>query len=376
MLTGVQCNKNIPLFRESIDLRNEAARLLGYANHAAKILEVKMAKTVSTVTTFLDNLCSHASRHAEKEVERLRAIKMADMPASNIPFDGSIYSWDVAFYSRMLKEQQYSIDQLKVAEYFPLQTTISGMLRLFGCLFGLVFVEIEDNEDGRSVSPTGNIADILWHESVVLYSVWDDDGEGTSNAFVGYLYLDLHPRDGKYGHAVCTTLRSGFRNPDGTRCYPATCLIANLTKPTSSKPSLLKHREVITLFHELGHGMHNLVSRTIYSRFHGIAVVQDFVEAPSQMLENWCWIPSCLRSFSSHYKTGDPIPKDMVERLIDAERVNKSLGIIDQLDYSIFDMAIHTQSIHDKEVNYPELLGSFYRRSTGIKGPEALGMPS
>jgi metallopeptidase MepB len=364
------------LFRETIERRNEAALLLGYANHAAKRLEVKMAKTPDTVIKFLDDLCSHTLQHVKKEVDELLAIKKADLSTSDIPFDGNIYSWDLAFYARILKEQKYNIDQLKVAEYFPLHKTISGMLRLFGHLFGLIFIEIKDEEDRRSVSPTGKTADIFWDESVVLYTVWDDDTQGTNNAFVGYLYLDLYPRPGKYGHACCSTLRTGFQNPDGTRCYPATCLIANLTKPTSSKPSLLRHKEVVTLFHELGHGMHDLVSRTTYSRFHGILVVRDFIEAPSQMLENWCWIPSCLRSFSSHYETGDFIPEDMIKSLIDAERNDDALGMLGQLDFGIFDMTIHTQPVHEKEINYSELFGSLFRKFTDIKGLEALGILS
>ena len=136
---------------------------------------------------------------------------------------------------------------------------------------------------------TGKADDISWHEDVKIFSVWDDEGEG--GGFVGYLYLDLHPRPGKYGHAANFSLQPGYILPNGTRRYPATALVCNFSKPTETKPSLLKHDEVVTLFHELGHGIHDLAGRTKYSRFHGTSVVRDFVEAPSQMLENWCWTP-------------------------------------------------------------------------------------
>lgn len=340
-----------------------------------------MARTADTVMKFLDDLCSRTLQSVKKEVSELLATKKEESVTSDMPFDGNIYAWDLPFYSRIQKERKQDINQrqvteIQVAEYFPLLPTISAMLRFFGHLFGLEFVEIKEDEDRQNVSPTGQASDVVWDESVILYAVWDDDSQGTDRGFVGYLYLDLYPRPGKYGHAFCATPRFGFQRPDGTRCYPATCLIANITKPTSSKPSLLKHGEVVTLLHELGHGMHDLVSRTTYSRFHGISVVRDFVEAPSQMLENWCWIPSCLRSFSSHYKTGEPIPEDMVKSLIAAERTNSAIDMMGQLDFALFDMTIHTQPVHEKTLDFSELFGALFRRFTAIKGVKALGISS
>jgi metallopeptidase MepB len=220
------------------------------------------------------------------------------------------------------------------------------------------------------------VDDISWHEDVKIFTVWDDEEEGGS--FVGYLYLDLHPREGKYGHAANFSLQPGYLYPDGTRRYPATALVCNFSKPTATKPSLLKHDEVVTLFHELGHGIHDLAGRTKYSRFHGTSVVGDFVEAPSQMLENWCWTPSVLKSLSKHYKTGEQIPDELIDRQIAAKHVNDAIFNLRQLHFGIFDMTVHTPKSHEEaeSINYSELYNNLRTQIAGLKGPEALGLKS
>ena len=222
---------------------------------------------------------------------------------------------------------------------------------------------------------TGKGENISWHEDVKIFSVWDDEGEGGS--FVGYLYLDLHPRPGKYGHAANFSLQPGFLYPNGTRRYPATALVCNFSKPTETKPSLLKHDEVVTLFHELGHGIHDLAGRTKYSRFHGTSVVRDFVEAPSQMLENWCWTPSQLKFLSKHYLTGEKISDDLIEKQIRVKHVNDALFNLRQLHFGIFDMTIHTPKTHDdaEAFKLSELYNDLRTQISGLKGPEALGLP-
>jgi metallopeptidase MepB len=218
--------------------------------------------------------------------------------------------------------------------------------------------------------------DISWHEDVKIFSVWDDEGEGGS--FVGYLYLDLHPRPGKYGHAANFSLQPGYLYPNGTRRYPATALVCNFSKPTPTKPSLLKHDEVVTLFHELGHGIHDLAGRTKFSRFHGTAVVRDFVEAPSQMLENWCWTPSQLKSLSKHYVSGEQIPDDLIEKQISIKHINDALFNLRQLHFGIFDMTVHTPKSHAEAEGFKlsELYNDRRTEISAIKGPEAFGQPS
>ncbi|KAI1802064.1 Metalloprotease [Daldinia bambusicola] len=368
-------NQNVPLFREAVLLRDEGARLLGYPNHAAFRIEDKMAKEPATVNTFLADLRKRLAPGGEKEKDHLLELKKKDEESRGLKPDGNYYLWDHRFYDRMMVEQEYNIDEVKIAEYFPLQSTVRGMLHIFEELFGLVFVELDASERKR-LSPTGKAEDIAWHEDVILFSVWDDSSEG--DGFVGYLYLDLHPRPGKYGHAANFNLQPGFLNKDGTRRYPATALVCNFSKPTESKPSLLKHDEVVTLFHELGHGIHDLSGRTTYSRFHGTSTVRDFVEAPSQMLENWCWTPSQLKSLSNHYKTGEKIPDDLIEKQISTKHVNDALFNLRQLHFGIFDMTVHSPATHEEleKIDFSALYNDLRTQIAGLKGPEALGEPS
>ncbi|CAL3969889.1 unnamed protein product [Diplocarpon coronariae] len=368
------CNANVPLFKEAIVLRDEAARLLGYPDWASFRIEDKMAKTPQTVNDFLNDLRRQLTPGGAKEVAHLLEIKNEDLKNRGLEAsqDGNYYLWDARFYGRMMVEKEFSIDEQKIAEYFPLQSTVEGMLKIFEELFGFVFIELGP-EDKAKLSATGKAEDIYWHEDVKIFSVWDDEGEGSG--FVGYLYLDLHPRPGKYGHAANFNLQPGFLYPNGTRRYPATALVCNFSKPTPTKPSLLKHDEVVTLFHELGHGIHDLAARTKYSRFHGTSVVRDFVEAPSQMLENWCWTPSQLKGLSKHYETGDQIPDDLITKQISVKHVNDALFNLRQLHFGIFDMTIHTPASHAvaEAFSLSSLYNTLRQEISGLKGPEELG---
>lgn len=362
----------MPLFKEAVELRDEAARLLGYPNHAALRIEDKMAKNTTTVNDFLSDLRTRLTPGGKEEIARLLALKKKDTAARGLDFDGGYYFWDNRFYDRLMIEQDYSIDENKIAEFFPLQSTVTGMLKIFEELLGFVFVELGPEERAK-ISSTGKAEDISWHEDVILFSVWDDASEG--DGFVGYLYLDLHPRKGKYGHAANFNLQPGFIQKDGSRRYPATALVCNFSKPTANKPSLLKHDEVVTLFHELGHGIHDLAGRTRFARFHGTSTVRDFVEAPSQMLENWCWTPSVLRSLSNQYQTGEKIPDDLIEKLIATKHVNGALFNLRQLHFGIFDMTIHAPKSREElqAMNLPKIYNGLRADICGIQGPEAIG---
>lgn len=353
-----KCNENVKLFKEAIVLRDEAARLLGYPDHATFRIEDKMAKTPETVNNFLGDLRKRLAPGGAKEIEKLKALKKQETGNAD-----QYFLWDHRFYDTLMLERDYKLDQNRIAEYFPLQTCVEGMLNIFEQLFGLVFVELGP-QDRKDISETGKGDDVVWHPDVKVFSVWDDEGEGSG--FVGYLYLDLHPRDGKYGHAANFNLQPGFLHANGSRRYPATALVCNFSKPTPKKPSLLKHDEVVTLFHELGHGIHDLVGRTIYSRFHGTSTVRDFVEAPSQMLENWCWTPSQLKSLSKHWSYLSPeyksaylessksekmpeehLPDELIESIISSRHVNDAVFNLRQLHFGIFDMTVHTPESHE-----------------------------
>jgi metallopeptidase MepB len=372
-LFQTQCNQNAPLFKETLLLRDEAARLLGYPDHAAYRIEEKMAKTPKTVLDFLGDLKTRLAPGGAKEVAHLLEIKKNDYEARHLDFDGNYYLWDSRFYDRLMIEKEYSIDENSIAEYFPLRATVGGMLHIFEELFGLVFVELSA-EDRQRISPTGKAEDISWHEDVIMFSVWDDASEGDD--FVGYLYLDLHPRQGKYGHAANFNIQPGFLMADGKkRRYPATALVCNFSKATPQKPSLLKHDEVVTLFHELGHGIHDLSGRTRFARYHGTSTVRDFVEAPSQMLENWCWTPSQLRGLSGHYSTGAKIPDDLIEKLVATKHVNGALFNLRQLHFGLFDMKVHTPKTHEEleALDVSKLYNDMRSEISGLKGPETQG---
>ncbi|KAI9718309.1 MAG: hypothetical protein M1828_006773 [Chrysothrix sp. TS-e1954] len=387
-----KCNGNVELFSEAILLRDEAARLLGYPNHAAFRIEDKMAKTPKTVDDFLGDLKTRLIPGGDKELQRLKDLKKQDMTdRGDKSFDNRYYLWDHRFYDTLMLEKDYSLDQQKIAEWFPLSTCIRGMLEIFETLFGLEFVEITGSERDK-VAPTGKGSDIVWHEDVQVFSVWDDEGEGSG--FVGYLYLDLFPREGKYGHAANFNLQPGFTDRNGKRRYPATALVCNFSKPTPKRPSLLKHDEVVTLFHELGHGIHDLVSRTTYSRFHGTSTVRDFVEAPSQMLENWCWTPSQIVSLSRHWSYLTPeykqaflashegasqppekIPDNLVDNLIKTKHVNDALANLRQLHFGTFDMLIHEPKSHYdlEKIDFTEKYNVMRKEACHMDGPEVFG---
>ncbi|KAF4632089.1 hypothetical protein G7Y89_g6028 [Cudoniella acicularis] len=368
-----KCNQNVPLLKEAIVLRDEAARLLGYPNHAAFRLEEKMIKSPETVNSFLADLRSKLTAGGLNEIEKLKQLKKVDV--------------------ELMLEKDFSFDQQKVAEYFPLNTTIQHMLETFEKLFGMVFVEIT-GKDRDDIAETGKGSDIVWHPDVEVYSAWNEK----SDEFLGYLYLDLHPRQGKFGHAANFNLQPGFVNADGQRSYPATALVCNFSKPTAKKPSLLKHNEVWMLFHELGHGIHDLVAKTRYARYHGTMTVQDFCEAPSQMLENWCWTPLPLKALSQHYSTLSPeyfhawregecdkdpkigkipekIPDVMIKNLIRTKQVNNAIFYLRQLHVGIFDMTIHQPNSHEAAVkmNVSEMWNTLRKDIMKIEGPESQG---
>ncbi|KAI9732964.1 MAG: hypothetical protein M1818_007397 [Claussenomyces sp. TS43310] len=379
-----KCKQNIPLFKEAMILRDEVARLLGYPDHATFRLEDKMAQRPEIVNAFLNDLRVGLAPGGLKEVEKLKQLKEADLASRGELFDGRFSSWDLSFYNRLMLETRYLVDQEKIKEYFPLQTTVRGMLEIFQHLFGLVFLEITDHK----LANTEEGSNLVWLKDVQVLSVWDDDAQ---SEFVGYLYLDLSPREGKYGNAANFNLWPGFLRQNGTRQYPATALVCNFSEPTSKRPSLLIHREVVTLFHELGHCIHDLVSKTKYSRFHGTNTVIDFGEAPSQMLENWCWEPSVLKSLSRHYsslsseylksweeqaeeKSGPPekIPDEMIESLIRAKHVNVALSTLNQLHLSIFDMTVHEPESHEaiEKLNISARYNTLRKELSPIDGPE------
>ncbi|KFY34902.1 hypothetical protein V494_06375 [Pseudogymnoascus sp. VKM F-4513 (FW-928)] len=353
--------ENILLFHEAIQLRHQAAQLLGYPNHMEFKVESTMAKTTATVKDLLDDVQNFVIQNLGQDLEELRKLKKND-PAAFGP-DSDVILWsDVPYYSRIYEEQNYSVDQAKISEYFPLYETVSRMLTLFGELLGFVFIE-------QTNSTYDLVQQSLWHPDVRFYSIWNDEKEG--GEFAGYLSLDLHPRPGKCGGAQCRPLELGFecKRANGQRHYPSTVLLTNFTKQTSQKPSLLQHSDVVLLFHELGHGIHDLSGRCKYSRFHGAETVSDFSEAPSQMLENWCWDAGTLKRLSGHYQTGETLPDDVVALLLCTRVVLPAVKLMPQLKMTLFDMAVHSSTGSAEEIDVAKI----YRECDNLGGITSSG---
>jgi len=224
-----------------------------------------------------------------------------------------------------LKKKEYKVNENEIKLYFPVDVVVKGLLDVYQELLGLKFIKVENPS--------------VWHPDVEMFEVFDaNHGE-----FVGQFYIDMFPRDGKYTHAAAFGLQKAFILPDGTWQHPAAAIVCNFTKPTPEQPSFLKHDEVETFFHEMGHIFHNICSKAKYHRFSGTSVERDFVEAPSQMLENWCWEKSILLRVSQHKDTGHPLPDDLLDKMIKSKLANVGLLNCRQLFFGKYDMFVHTR---------------------------------
>jgi thimet oligopeptidase len=313
--------KNVDLLEQTLKLRAEQAQLLGYPNAAAYETEVRMAKNPAEVQKFYDELRPIVRRKAEKDYAEFLALKKRDVKGAK-----ALDRWDVNYYRNKLKTTKYAVDEEKVAEYFPSEQVFQGLLNVASTLYGIEFKDITAG------------ATELWHPDVKKVEV-DDKATGKK---LGTMYFDLFPRPNKYTHAACWALVGRRLLPDGTVQLPVSALVCNFTPPTKDKPSLLPHDEVETLFHEFGHGLHNILSEATISRFAGTSVERDFVEAPSQMFENWVWDPKVLALFAKHYKTGEPLPEKLLQAMIAAKSVGSGLDTEGQEFLGIVDQKFHT----------------------------------
>ncbi|CAH6723318.1 saccharolysin [[Candida] jaroonii] len=325
-----KCKENADILKQMIRIRYDIAKALGYKTYSQYVLEERLAKNQENVLNFLNDLRDKFTPMAKDELTSLMKLKNEDLKSKGFPEQDVFYQWDNAYYSNILLENEYQVDHNKIKEYFPLDSTISKMLGFYETLFDLKFYKITDLK-----------SDETWHDDVKKFAVFQDIQSGTPK-FMGFIFFDLHPRDGKYGHAASFGLGPGYFDKNGKRSTPFNVLVCNFSKPTGDKPALLKHSEVQTFFHELGHGVHSILSETRYAKFHGTRVPRDFVEAPSQMLEFWIWSKNELKSLSKHYLTGEPINDELIDQLIKSKNVNNGLGVVRQLHFGLFDMKVHT----------------------------------
>jgi Zn-dependent oligopeptidase len=312
---AVDANRKI--LEEARELRHQIAEEFGVPSWAHHRLEERMAKDPERVAAFYEDLLPPLTKQGESDLSVMGDLLAADAGESQIQ------PWDWRFYDTQQRRTDYGVDPFEVASYFPLDAVLAGMFDLVQETFGLEFREIADPD--------------VWHPDVRLFAIHD----AANGEELAHFYLDLFPREGKYGHAAEFPLIMSRRMEDGSYQNPVCAMVANFTKPTASAPSLLQHSEVETLFHEFGHVLHQNLGRTEFARFAGTSVERDFVEAPSQIMQHWVWRADVLRRFARHHETGEPIPDHLVEQLVAARQLNVAVHQLRQLQFGWWDQTMH-----------------------------------
>ncbi|TLX61687.1 oligopeptidase A [Stutzerimonas nosocomialis] len=306
---------NGPVMAEILDLRQELAKLLGFANYAELSLATKMAESTDQVLGFLRDLARRSKPFAERDLAELRAF------AAEQGLD-ELQNWDLGYYSEKLRQQRYSLNQEAVREYFPVDKVLSGLFAIVQRLYGIEIHELEDFDS--------------WHPDVRLFEI-RENGE-----HVGRFFFDLYARSNKRGGAWMDGARDKRRTALGELQTPVANLVCNFTPPVGERPALLTHDEVTTLFHEFGHGLHHLLTRVEHAGASGInGVAWDAVELPSQFMENWCWEPEGLALIAGHYQTGEALPRQMLDKMLAAKNFQSGMVMVRQLEFSLFDFELH-----------------------------------
>lgn len=310
---------NSDLIAEQLKLRHEISRLLGFNTYSEKSLATKMAENPSQVLGFLNDLAVKAKPQGEKEVEELRQFAKAECGVSELNL------WDIAYYSEKQKQKLFQISDEELRPYFPESKAVSGLFEVLNRVFGMSVTEREGID--------------TWHDSVRFFDIFDSKGD-----LRGSFYLDLYAREHKRGGAWMDDCRGRRITESGELQTPVAYLTCNFNKPVGDKPALFTHDELVTLFHEFGHGIHHMLTQVDTGAVSGInGVPWDAVELPSQFLENWCWEEEALAFISGHYETGEPLPKEMLEKMLAAKNFQSAMFILRQLEFGLFDFTLHTE---------------------------------
>lgn len=309
---------NSDFMLETLQLRHELAVLLGFENYAEKSIETKMAAKTSEVIGFLEGLAAKSKQQGAKEIQELTEFAKTITPNGD-----ELQAWDLPYYAEKLKQERYAISDEELRPYFPESKAVSGLFEVVHRLFGLTITQ-RDNVD-------------TWHEDVKFFDVFD-----ANNNQRGSFYLDLYARSKKRGGAWMDDCVGRRQTVNGDIQLPVAYLTCNFNKPVGNKPALFTHDEVVTLFHEFGHGIHHMLTQINESGVSGInGVPWDAVELPSQFLENWCYEPEALAFISGHYETGEPLPADMLEKMLAAKNFQSAMQMLRQLEFSLFDFKMH-----------------------------------
>ncbi len=341
-------SENAPLIEKILTLRHAIATKLGYANWADFVLEVKMAKTGRTAIEFEEKLRDGLQPKMESELAEFRKLKAAETGDAN----AQIQVWDWRYYAEQLRKTKYNVDSEQLRNFFPMQRALDGMFSIYQRIFGVKFTRMEPP--------------YKWVDDLQLWAVTDSQ----SGEPLGFFYLDMFPREGKYHHFAMFPLIDGKRLANGNYQRPVVSLVCNFTPPTADAPSLLDHDSVETLFHEFGHAMHAILTRANFTRFAGTSVPRDFVEAPSQMLENWVWDKRVLDGFAADYR--DPskkIPPEILDQLQAAKYATYACHYRRQLSFGLMDLVLHTQ-INEANTSSALSLANKTMADTFLPAPE------
>jgi oligopeptidase A len=315
---------NSEVMAETLALRHELAQLLGFDTYADKSLATKMAESPEQVIGFLSDLAKRARPQAEQELAQLRAFAKQHYGVDELE------AWDITYYGEKQKQHLFSISDEQLRPYFPEQRVVEGLFEVVKRIYGITAKERKDVE--------------TWHPDVRFFDLFDADGE-----LRGSFYLDLYARENKRGGAWMDDCVGSLRKADGTLQKPVAYLTCNFNRPLGDQPALFTHNEVTTLFHEFGHGLHHMLTQIDTAGVSGInGVPWDAVELPSQFMENWCWEPEALAFISGHYQSGEPLPKEMLDKLLAAKNYQAALFILRQLEFGLFDFRMHFEYSPEK----------------------------
>ena len=335
---------NGPIMEKILDLRHEAARLLGFANYAERSLATKMATDINQVTRFLNDLAHRSLPMARQELDELRNYARMQHGIDDLE------AWDIGYYSEKLRQEKYAISQEQLKPYFPQPKVVNGLFAVVNRLYGLNIKERHDVE--------------TWHKDVRFFDIYDRNGH-----LRGQFYLDLYARPHKRGGAWMDECIIRQRSAAGIQT-PVAYLTCNFSPPIGSDPALFTHNEVITLFHEFGHGLHHMLTQIDYAGVSGInGVAWDAVELPSQFMENWCWEKDALALFSGHYQTGETLPDELFDKLISAKNFQSGMQMVRQLEFALFDFRLHAEYNPDKGSRIQQLLDEVRAEIAVIQPP-------
>ena len=336
---------NGPLIEEELALRHEIAQLLGFGSYAEKSLATKMAESTDQVIGFLNDLAERAQPQGQRELAQLREFAQQQYGVSDLQ------PWDITWYAEKQKQHLYTISDEQLRPYFPEARALSGLFEVIRRVYGLRAAERHDVD--------------VWHPEVRFFDLFD-----SKDQLVGSFYLDLYARENKRGGAWMDDCVGRMKKADGSLQKPVAYLTCNFNRPIGDKPALFTHDEVVTLFHEFGHGLHHMLTQIDTAGVSGInGVPWDAVELPSQFMENWCWEPEALAFISGHYETGEPLPQSLLEKMLAAKNYNAAMFILRQLEFGLFDFRLHAEYQPEKGARLLEILQDVKQKVAVMPSP-------